>query len=129
MKFIPLALLAIALIPAPALAGANRDRGQDEVGPGPDEGPSYVGVVLDTAGKPVDDARVTATARDGLSMVTRSNAAGAYNLPGFNKRINADEVKISCAKPGYRQVRVVRRPAAGGRTVRAVDTECRLQKS
>jgi len=124
-----LALLAIALLPAPALAGANRDRGQDEVGPGPDEGPSYFGIVLDTAGKPVDDARVTATSRDGLAMTTRSNAAGAYSLPGFNKRISADEVKIACAKPGYRQVRVVRRPAQSGRPLRAVETECRLQKS
>ena len=124
-----LALLAITLLPAPALAGANRDRGQDEVGPGPDEGPSYFGVVLDTAGKPVDDARVTATSRDGLAMTTRSNTAGAYSLPGFNKRINADEVKIACAKPGYRQVRVVRRPAQSGRPLRAVETEFRLQKS
>ena len=124
-----LALLAIALLPAPALGGANKDRGQDEVGPGPDEGPSYFGVVLDTAGKPVDDARVTATSRDGLAMTTRSNTAGAYSLPGFNKRINADEVKIACAKPGYRQVRVVRRPAQSGRPLRAVETECRLQKS
>ena len=121
MKPVRLALLVLALLPAPVLAGANRDRGQDEVGPGPDEGPSYFGVVLDIAGKPVDDARVTATSRDGLSMVTRSNAAGAYNLPGFNKS--------SCAKPGYRQVRVVRRPAPSGKPVRAVETECRLQKS
>jgi hypothetical protein len=124
-----LALLAIALLPAPVLAGANKDRGQDEVGPGPDEGPSYFGRVLDAAGKPVDDARVTATSRDGLAMVTRSNAAGAYSLPGFNKRINADEVKISCAKPGYRQMRVFRYPAPRGGPVKAVETECRLQKS
>src|SRR5262245_10602932 len=126
---IRLALVAIALLPASALAGANRDRGQDEVGPGPDEGPSYFGVVLDAAGKPVEDARVSATSRDGLAMVTRSNAAGAYSLPGFNKRINADEVKSACAKPGYRQVRVVRRPAPSGKPARAVETECRLQKS
>ena len=129
MKIIRLMLLATALLPGVVLAGANRDRGQDEVGPGPDEGPSYIGVVLDAAGKPVEDARVTATSRDGLAMVTRSNAAGAFNLPGFNKRINADEVKISCAKPGYRQTRVVRRPAPSGKPVRAVETECRLQKS
>lgn len=121
------ALLTTLLLPALAMAGANR--GQDDVGPAPDEGPSYFGVVLDAAGKPVDDARVTATARDGLAMTTRSNAAGAYKLPGFNKRINADEVRISCAKPGYRQMRVVRRPAPGGQPARAVETECRLQKS
>lgn len=120
-------LLAVLLYPTLALAGANR--GQDEVGPGPDEGPSYFGVVLDSAGKPVDDARVTATDKNGLAMVTRSNAAGAYKLPGFNKRINSDEVKIACAKPGYRQIRVIRRPAPSGQPVRAVETECRLQKS
>ena len=128
MKSLALVLLASVLLPAVALAGANRDRGQDEVGPGPDEGPSYFGVVLDATGKPVDDARVAATNRDGQAMVTRSDASGAYKLPGFNKRINPDEVKISCAKPGYRQIRVVRRPA-GGQPARAVETECRLQKS
>jgi len=124
---IGLALLAMALLPAAVLAGANR--GEDNPGPLPDEGPGYVGVVLDTAGKPVNDARVTATSRDGLAMVTRSNAAGAYNMPGFNKRINADEVKISCEKPGFRQVRVVRRPAPKGQPARVVETECRLQRS
>jgi hypothetical protein len=118
-------LLALLLSPQ-ALAGANK--GQDEVGPGPDEGPGYVGVVLDAAGKPVDDARVTATHRDGLAMVTRSNSAGAYKLPGFNRKFSADDVKISCAKPGYRQMRVVRQPPRG-QPVRVVETECRLQKS
>jgi len=129
MASLRVALLFILLLPSAALAGANRDRGQDEVGPGPDEGPGYSGVVLDTAGKPVDDARVTATSRNGLEMVTRSNSAGAYKLPGFNKKISPDEVKLSCAKPGYRQVRVVRRPAPKGQPVRTVETECRLQRS
>ena len=70
-----LAFLVALLFPLHALAGANRDRGQDEVGPGP------------------------------------------------------DEVKISCAKPGYRQYRVFRHPSPRGGPVRAVETECRLQKS
>lgn len=129
MKARVLALLVLLVVVAPALAGANRDRGQDEVGPDPNEGPSYFGLVRDAAGKPIDDARVTATSRDGLAMVTRSDAAGAYKLPGFNKRINADEVKISCTKPGYRQIRVFRHPPLRGGPVRAVETECRLQKS
>jgi hypothetical protein len=127
VTLVRLALLVVALSPAPTLAGANK--GQDEVGPGPDEGPGYVGFVKDAAGAPVNDARVSATYRDGLAMVTRSNAAGAYSLPGFKKGINPDEVKISCAKPGYRQIRVFRQPAPRGQPVRSVDTECRLQKS
>ena len=126
-RYLCFKFLAVALLPAAALAGANREG--DGTAPLPDEGPSYFGEVLDTAGKPVDDARVTATSKDGLAMTTRSNALGTWNLPGFNKRINADEVKISCAKPGYRQVRVVRRPAPKGQPVKAVETECRLQKS
>jgi|SRR5882672_749962 len=121
-----LALLVALLLSPQALAGANK--GQDEVGPGPDEGPGYFGVVLDAAGKPVDDARVTATHRDGLAMVTRSDTAGVYKLPGFNKRFNPNDVMISCAKPGYRQVRVVRQPPRG-QSVRVIETECRLQKS
>jgi hypothetical protein len=115
------------LWPALALAGANK--GQDDVGPGADEGPGYFGVVKDVADKPVNDARVSATYRNTQSMVTRSNEAGAYRLPGFKKGVSPDEVKISCAKEGYRQVAVVRRPAPGGQPARAVETECRLQKS
>jgi hypothetical protein len=86
-------------------------------------------MVLDAAGKPVDDARVTATHRDGLAMVTRSNAAGMYKLPGFNKKFKADDVKISCAKPGYRQIRVFRHPSPRSGQIQGVETECRLQKS
>ena len=121
------ALLVALLCPALALAGANK--GQDEVGPGADEGPGYVGVVRDVAGKPVNDARVSATYRDSQTMVTRSNASGAYRLPGFKKGVSPDDVKISCAKEGYRQVAVARRPAPSGQPVRTVETECRLQKS
>jgi len=121
------ALLVALLSPALALAGANK--GQDEVGPGADEGPGYFGVVRDAAGAPVNDARVSATYRNNQAMVTRSNAAGAYRLPGFKKGINPDEVKISCAKEGYRQSAVVRRPPPSGQPARAIETECRLQKS
>ena len=92
MTSIGRALIAIALLPATVLAGANR--GEDNFGPLPDEGPGYFGVVLDAAGKPVDDARVSAAYRDGPAMVTRTNAAGTWKLPGFNKRINPDEVKM-----------------------------------
>jgi hypothetical protein len=127
MRSIGCALVAIALLPATVLAGANK--GGESFGPLPDEGPSYFGVVLDAAGKPVDDARVSAAYRDGPAMVTRTDSVGSWKLPGFNKKINPDEVKISCAKAGYRQVRVVRRPAASGGPLRAVETECRLQKS
>lgn len=126
MKFIVPAVLVIALLPASVLAGANQDRGDG--GPAPNEGPGYIGLVLDAAGKPIPDARISASYRDGPAMVTRSDANGAFTLPGFNRGVNPDEVKISCAKPGYKPLRVDRRPAPGGRAARAVEVECRLQK-
>jgi len=127
MKRIRLALLVIALLPALGLAGANRD--SEESGPSPDEGPSYSGVVLDAAGKPVADARISASHRGGPAMITRSSASGTFSLPGFNRKISPNEVDFSCAKPGYRQIGEVRRIARGGQASRVIELECRLQRS
>jgi hypothetical protein len=124
-----LAFIAV-LIPGAALAGADAADGHDdEAGPSAEEGPGYFGFVKDAGGVPVRDARVSASYRDKLTLVTRTNATGGYKLPGFKKDISPDEVIISCSKEGYRQVRVFRHPPPRGKPVRAVETECRLQKS
>ncbi|MEA3193174.1 MAG: hypothetical protein QOD26_1507 [Betaproteobacteria bacterium] len=123
-----LAFLA-AFMPGAALAGADAADGHDdEAGPNAEEGPAYFGFVKDSGGVPVRDAKVSASYRNKLTLVTRTNATGAYKLPGFKKDISPDEVTISCAKEGYRQVRVFRHPAPRGRPVKAVETECRLQR-
>ena len=95
---------------------------------GPDEGPGYFGFVKDERGQPVRDAKVIAAYKTNLSFVTRSNAAGAYRVRGFKKEVNPDEVTISCAKDGYKQIRVFRRPLPKGKPIKSVETECRLQK-
>jgi hypothetical protein len=127
MKLCCLALLA-ALAPAAALAGADSADGHDEVPPNPEEGPAYFGFVKDASGVPVRDAKVSASYRNNLTFAARSNATGAYRLPGFRKGINPDEVVILCSKEGYRQLRVFRYPPPRGRPVTAVETECRLQR-
>jgi hypothetical protein len=93
----------------------------------PDEGPRYYGFVRDERGSPVADARVTASHKS-LSLATRSNATGAYRLRGFKDDVNPSEVSISCAKDGYTTLRVYRRPAAKGKAVKAIETECRLKR-
>lgn len=119
-----------ALVPGTTFAGADAADGHDdEVGANAEEGPAYFGFVKDSSGVPVRDAKVSAGYRDKLTLVTRTNASGAYKLPGFKKDINPNEVTISCSKEGYRQVRVFRYPPPKGRPVKAVETECRLQKS
>jgi hypothetical protein len=47
---------------------------------------------------------------------------------GLGKQVNPNEVVISCAKDGYTQARVVRRPNPRGKAVKSVETECRLQR-
>ena len=111
-------------VAAMAWAGANLESGD---GPNPDEGPHFFGFVRDERGMAVRDAKVTATYKT-LSFVARSNATGSYKMGGFKKEINPNDITISCAKDGYKLVRVFRHPLVKGRPVRAVQTECRLQR-
>lgn len=93
-----------------------------------DEGPSYFGFVKDARGAPVPDAKVTANVKNGVSFITRTTAAGLYKFAGFSKQIKPDDVTISCAKDGYKQTRVLRRPTPKSEPVKAIETECRLER-
>jgi len=93
-----------------------------------DEGPSYFGFVKDARGAPVADAKVTANVKNGVSFITRTTAAGLYKFAGFSKQINPNDVTISCSKDGYKQMRVLRRPAPKSEPVKAIETECRLER-
>ena len=97
-----------------------------------DEGPAHFGFVKDERGKPVRDAKVSASYKTSLTLVTRTNATGAFRVRGFKKEINPSDVVITCSKEGYKQERVFRRPpmklAKGAKPQRAVETECRLRR-
>ena len=77
---------------------------------------------------PVRDAKVSASYKNSLTLVTRTNATGAYRVRGFKKEININDIVITCAKDGYKQIRVFRYPLAKGKPVKSVETECRLQR-
>ena len=117
-------LACLALAASAAQAGPDALDGHDH---DPDEGPAYFGFVKDMRGAPVRDAKVSAEYRK-LTLITRSTATGAYRVRGFKKDVNPDEVKISCAKEGYRQARVFRYPLPKARPLKSVETECRLQR-
>lgn len=118
------ALIAI-LASAGATGGGSAFDGPDEHGP--DEGPAFWGFVKDARGAPVQDAKVSLTFRS-LTLLTRTNAIGAYRVRGFRNDVVPAEVTVACAKDGYRQVRVFRRPPLKGQPVKSVETECRLQR-
>jgi len=59
-------------------------------------------------------AEVTAALKDRGALVTRTDIMGVYKIPGFGKDINPDDIVISCAKDGYTEANVVRRPRDNG---------------
>jgi hypothetical protein len=93
-----------------------------------DEGPSYFGFVKDASGATVPDTKVTVAVKDRGGIVTRTDALGAYKVPGFGKDINPGDVEIFCEKPGYRQVRVYRRNLPAPDSKIPVETDCFLQR-
>ncbi len=122
-------LACLALVAAGTPSGARA--GGDALGPdehGPDEGPAYFGFVKDAGGAPVRDAKVSASYKNSLTLVTRTDATGSYKLRGFSKDTRPDDVAISCSKEGYKPLRVLRRPLPKGKEVKSVETECRLQR-
>jgi hypothetical protein len=93
-----------------------------------DQGPYFFGFVRDDTGSSVPDAKVTATVKAGGALVTRTNGMGVYKIPGFGKNVDPDSIDISCAKDGYKQDTVLRRPHAAGDNADPVEVECTLKK-
>jgi hypothetical protein len=93
-----------------------------------EEGPSYFGFVRDANGATVPDAKVTVGVKNRGGIVTRTDLLGTYKVPGFGKDIDPKDVEVSCDKPGYRQLRVVRRSAPSNDPRIPVETECTLQR-
>ena len=93
-----------------------------------DDGPTYFGFVKDARGAPIPTAKVTVKIKNGIAYVMHTGVLGIYKIRGLGKQVSPDDVLVSCAKEGYRQTRVFRRPVPKGKPVKAVETECRLER-
>src|SRR6476469_9718790 len=94
-----------------------------------DEGPAYFGFVKDTNGSTMPDAKVTVGIKDRGGVVTRTDALGAYKVPGFGKEVDPKDVEIACDKQGYKQIRILRRMRSPTADVKIpIETECTLQR-
>ena len=109
----------------PAWPGGSDDEAPDAH---QDNGPNYFGFVKDTNGKAVPDAKITAEIKGKGSVIARTNATGAYKLPGFGKDIPPANVAISCSKEGYKQTRAFTRTPLNKKPLTAIEIECTLQK-
>lgn len=95
-----------------------------------EEGPSYFGFVKDTNGATVPDAKVTVGIKNRGGIVTRTDALGAYKVPGFGKDVDPQDVEIACDKQGYKQLRTLRRMRSPNADPKIpIETECTLQRT
>jgi hypothetical protein len=108
-----------------ALAGGQITFG-DTSNTSANDGPPFFGFVRDADGAAVAEARVTATVKGGGALVTTSNGIGVYKIAGFAKSIGADDIVISCAKDGYKETNVMRRPSSDAKD--PIEVDCTLQK-
>jgi hypothetical protein len=93
-----------------------------------EEGPSYFGFVRDTNGSTIPDAKVSVSPKNGITIVTRTDALGAYKVPGFGSEIDPKDVEVACDKSGYKQLRVLRRLSQRTDPKIPIETECTLQR-
>jgi hypothetical protein len=120
---VALTVACLLAIPASSYAGGvgfGEDDSDD------DNGPSYFGFVREVDGPGISDAKVTAALKDRGALVTRTDIMGVYKIPGFGKDIDPKDVTISCAKEGYKQADVERRPGSDPKD--PIEIECYLQK-
>ena len=92
-----------------------------------DEGIRFFGFVRDAGGKPIVEAKVTAQIKNSIKYVTHTGKNGMYSFGGLNKSVKPDDVTNTCDKEKFQQARVIRKTPAGAKTVKAVETECRMQ--
>ena len=87
------------------------------------------GIIASRVDRLAADEQLTLKIASGLTYVTRTARSGIYRVRGLGKQVKLEDVVISCTKDGYQQTRVVRRPPTRGKTVKSVETECRMQRN
>jgi hypothetical protein len=121
------AVVGVVCILSTALWAGGAGFGDDDDN-SEEEGPAYFGFVKDTNGATMPDAKVTVGVKDRGGVVTRTDALGAYKVPGFGKEVSPDEVTVACEKQGYKQTRIYRRGLPPPGSKNPVETECTLQR-
>jgi hypothetical protein len=122
------ALLAVmALTPLAGTARAGGGTFDNFNGADPDDPRGTVfGFVKDKGGDPVDNAKVTVTmTKLNSDIVVQSDPQGHFIAKLFYKPTDPADLALACAKDGYHQMAVIRRPplAAGA----PIEIDCSLQ--
>ena len=121
-RFFKFLLSLIATSSAAHVLAGGMDEGQSDDTAA--AGPAFFGYVRDERGSILAKAIVSLQPKNGKAIVIQANVLGVYKSH-VSPTAKADDVAITCEKPGYKQIRVVRRPAT---TAKVVETDCLMQK-
>ena len=122
------AVIGIACMLSTALWAGGTGFGDDDDF-NEDEGRAYFGFVKDTNGATLPDAKVMVGVKGRGGVVTRTDALGAYKVPGFGKEVDPQDVEIACDKQGYKQIKTLRRMRSPNADAKIpIETECTLQR-
>ena len=120
--------ILLACFAAALFASSNSRAG--EVASEKDEfnGPSFFGEAKEAGSlRPIQNVQVKAELGE-QQVSTYTSDEGSFKIPGFGKDSVADDVKISCAKQGYRALDLSRRRLSSAADAPVV-VECLLEKT
>lgn len=122
-------LAAIALLQASLAAASGQIVFGGDRSAAAANGSPFFGFVRDAAGKGVAQAQVTLdSAAAKARVVLQSDRLGHFYFGGFREEIDAKQVAIACAKPGYRMVKHEVRPPPGKPTAKSpIEVLCTLE--
>jgi len=87
-------------------------------------GPAFFGFVRDERGSNIPKATIFLKPKTGQPVVVQANILGLYRSHVTPTTV-AEDITITCEKPGYKQTRLVRRPRS---SVKLIETDCMMQK-
>lgn len=134
MRFLPLRIiLIIALgvglssfnVLSARAGGGSFDDADDH---DDDSGPPFIGDVKDKSGAPIADAKVSVSvAAYNSSVFMRADDQGHFNIKGFDKDIDPDQIEIACSMDGYKPYAISRQPT-GPDPRSPIEVICLLEK-
>lgn len=104
--------LAMAASPAARAGGGSFDTMDDT---DEDAGPPFVGDVKDKDGVGIPDAKVTIVVKAfNSSLILRTDDQGHFNVKGFDKSVDPEDVDFTCSADGYKFFARSKQPTGSG---------------
>ena len=120
-----LAFLAALALAMPTFAGGGGFGADDD--DTANAGPPFIGLVQDSNGNNLADAKITVTiAKMNSSLVLRSDTVGHFFIRGFDQSVDPKDVVITCSKDGYADATATETTPPSGNT--PIQVICILKK-